>query len=207
MENYIQLEFNFLPWDSEEIWKDIPNLKGNYQVSNLHNVRSWIDNKGNRRKEPKILKQQLNNKGYPIVTLFKNRKRKIWKVHQLMWLTWVGKIPEGYEINHISEDKTDNRLCNLNLLSHKENCNWGTRNERSAKARINHPKRSKSIVQKSLDGKIIKIWPSMREIERELEYSNGNISACCKGGYYWKGKWVNITQAYGYKWEYEKATA
>lgn len=182
----------------EEIWKEIPNYEGYYEASNLHNVRSWIDNKGNRRKEPKILKQQLNNKGYPIVTLFKNRKRKIWKVHQLMWLTWVGEIPKGYEINHINEIKTDNRLCNLNLLSHKENNNWGTHNIRVAKSLTNHPKKSKPVVQKTLQGEIIKVWPSSMEIQRMLGYSHRSICNCCNG----KRKTHK-----GFIWEYEKATA
>lgn len=167
-----------------EFYVDIPNYEGLYQISNLNNVRSWINNKGNRRKEPKILKQYLDHKGYPKVSLYKNGKIKHKLVHQLMWLAWRGEIPEGMQINHINEIKTDNRLDNLNLMTCKENVNWGTRNERI----------SKSVIQKSLDGKVIKKWSSLIEIERELGYSHGNICDCCRG---------KFRQRYGYIWQYE----
>jgi hypothetical protein len=181
-----------------EFYVDIPNLEGKYQVSNLHNVRSWINNKGNRRKKPKILKQRLNKYGYPIVCLHNNGMQKTESVHRLMWLTWRGEIPEGYQVNHINEIKTDNRIENLNLMTCKENNNWGTRNERIAKNRC------KPIIQKSLEGKVIAIWSSAKEIQRKLGYSQGNITACCKSGFYLKGKWINKHQAYNYLWQYEE---
>lgn len=213
MKKYVQLEFNFLPWDDEEIWKDIPYLKGKYQISNLHNIRSWIDSHGNRRKEPKILKQWLNHNGYPQVCLHNNGKQEVKLVHRLMWLTWVGEIPEGMQINHISEYKTENRLENLNLMTCKENSNWGTRNERIGKANSialkNHKLRSKSVIQKSLDGEIIKIWPSAMEIQRQLGYSFGSICNCCRGGYFDKRreKWINVKQSHGFIWQYTDKAA
>lgn len=190
-----------------EFYVDIPSYEGKYQVSNLHNVRSWIDSHGNRRKEPKILKQWLNHKGYPKVSFCYNEKKENKFVHQLMWLAWRGEIPEGYQVNHINEIKTDNRLDNLNLMTPKENNNWGTHNERAAKANTNHPKKSKPVIQKSLDGEIIKIWPSTREVERELGYRNRNISRCCNGGNFdnSRGKWHSCKSAYGYLWQYEEA--
>lgn len=44
-------------------------------------------------------------------------------MHRLIWETFNGEIPEGYEIDHINTIRTDNRLENLRLVSHKENCN------------------------------------------------------------------------------------
>ena len=183
-----------------EIWKDIKGYEGLYQVSNLGRVRSLENNK--KRKE-KILKHVLNNRGYQHVALCKNGKVKKCYVHRLVYETFNGKIPKGYEINHISEDKTENSLSNLNLLSHKANLNWGTRNERAGKA-ISKAK-SKPVIQKTLQGEIIKIWPSANEIQRQLGYNKGSICSCCRGGYFQKGKWVNCTKAYGYIWEYEEA--
>jgi len=55
--------------------------------------------------------------------------------------------------------------------------------------------RSKKIIQKTLDDELIKIWGSAREIQKELGFSQGNISRCCNGEY---GK------SNGYKWEYYK---
>ena len=193
MKKWIQLSFDFKPWDDEEIWKDI--RKG-YQASNKGRTRSldrYVERNGRLMfVKGRILKQCLNRDGYPIVTLHDNGKRKYKYVHQLVWEAFNGKIPEGMEINHISECKTDNSLSNLNLLSHRANVNWGTRNERTGKAL------SKSVAQKSLDGEVIKIWPSTMEIQRELGYSHRNICSCCNG----KRK-----TAYGYIWQYEEKVA
>lgn len=148
------------------------------------------------KKTRKVVKGFKNKGGY-LRDYFRVNGKAITKArHRLVWETFIGEIPEGYEINHISEDKTDNRLCNLNLLSHRDNCNWGTRNKRVAKARINHKLMSKSVVQKTLQGEVVAIWPSTHEIQRTLGYSQGNISACCNGIKY-------RNTAYGYIWEYE----
>lgn len=45
------------------------------------------------------------------------------KVHRVIYETFVGEIPEGYEIDHINTNKTDNRLENLQIVTHKENMN------------------------------------------------------------------------------------
>jgi hypothetical protein len=55
--------------------------------------------------------------------------------------------------------------------------------------------KSKPIYQKTIDGNIIKIWDSANQVQRDLNYSQANISRCCNG----QGK-----QAYGFKWEYYK---
>ena len=106
----------------KEIWKDIPNYEG-YQVSNLGRVKSLerIDALGHRLKE-KILKPQTNSRYYQ-VCLCKNSKVKKYFVHRLVWIAFNGTIPEGLQVNHINEVKTDNRLSNLNLMTAKENTN------------------------------------------------------------------------------------
>ena len=44
-------------------------------------------------------------------------------VHRLVWMAFVGEIPDGMEIDHINCVRSDNRLENLRLVTHKENCN------------------------------------------------------------------------------------
>ena len=173
-----------------EIWKYIKGFEGLYQVSNLGRVKSLerIDALGHRLKE-KILKLKLTHKGYYKVWLCKNSIKKTYRVHRLVWEAFNGQIPEGYEVNHINEVKTDNRLENLNLMTHKENINWGTAIERSAKSK------SKSILQFTLDNILVKEFSSTIQIERELGFSCGNIVNCCKGRY---------KQAYGYIWRYKE---
>ena len=171
-----------------EIWKDIPNYEG-YQVSNLGRVKSLerIDALG-RKVEEKILKPQLVRRYYR-VCLCKQSIKKTYRVHRLVWEAFNGTIPEGYEINHLDERPINNRLSNLSLVTHKENVTWGTGIERSVK------KRSKVVLQFTLDNILVKEFLSTIQIERELGFSCGNIVNCCKGRY---------KTAYGYIWRYKE---
>ena len=168
----------------EEQWKVIEEYP-NYQVSNLGNVKSLGNNK--TRKE-KILKPQYK-KGYLSVTLCKNGKVKTFKIHRLVYETFVGKIPKGMQCNHINEKKTDNRLVNLNLMTPKENANWATRIERIVIAT------SKPVLQIDKEtNEVIAEFSSTMEVKRQLGYSQAHICLCCLGkqitccGFIWKYK-------------------
>ena len=98
-------------------------------VSNKGRVKSlgrWINykNKGKRWEEEKILKPKIEKSGYQRVGLWKNGG-KWYQVHRLVYEAFVGDIPKGMQVNHINEIKSDNRLENLNLMTPKENTNWG----------------------------------------------------------------------------------
>lgn len=177
-----------------EIWKDIPNYEG-YQVSNLGRVKSLerIDALGHRLKE-KILKPQLDRYGYYHVILCKNSIQKFYLVHRLVWIAFNGTIPEGLQVNHINEIKSDNRLSNLNLMTAKENLNYGTRNERAGKV-LKNGKKSKPVLQFTLDNILVKEYSSIMQAERETGFANSYISACCKGKY---------KTAYNYIWRYKE---
>ena len=41
--------------------------------------------------------------------------------HRIVWETFNGEIPEGYEVDHINNVRSDNRLCNLQLLTRLDN--------------------------------------------------------------------------------------
>ena len=178
----------------KEVWKDIPEYEG-YQASNLGRIKSLerIDALGHKRKE-KILKPSIDHKGYYRVCLYKNSIGKRYYVHRLVWIAFNGTIPEDLQVNHINEIKSDNRLDNLNLMTAKENLNYGSRNERSAKKQING-KKSKTVLQFTLEGILIKEYPSINQIERELGFDQGNIVNCCKGRY---------KTAYNYIWKYKE---
>lgn len=71
-------------------------------------------------------------KGYWFVTLSGDNGNVLsTSLHRVIWMAVNGEIPEGYEVNHINENKNNNSISNLNLLTPKENANWGTRNERT----------------------------------------------------------------------------
>lgn len=61
-------------------------------------------------------------------------------IHVLLWIHFNGNIPDGYEINHMDEDTGNNSLSNLELMTHKDNMNYGQCQERKAESIRNSPK-------------------------------------------------------------------
>jgi hypothetical protein len=104
----------------EEIWKDIKNYEGLYQISNFANIKSLRNNK--------ILK--INNYSeYDKVILYKNKKANIFYVHRLVAESYLPN-PHNYNcVNHKDENKRNNKTDNLEWCTRLYNCNYGKRNE------------------------------------------------------------------------------
>lgn len=71
-------------------------------------------------KTRRIIKGSTNAYGYSRVFLYRNKKRYDRYTHRLVWETFKGSIADK-EINHINGVKSDNRLINLELVTHSEN--------------------------------------------------------------------------------------
>jgi hypothetical protein len=175
-----------------EIWRDIEGYEGLYQVSNMGRVKSLernvVKGKGGLYKiEEKILKSGKHSGGYLYVCLYNEGKIKYYTIHRLVANAFIPNPNNFPQVNHKDEDKTNNRVENLEWCDRKYNCNYGTHNERMAKSR------SKPVLQFTKEGYFIKKWESAKEVERELGISNSNITACCKG---------KIKTAYGFVWMY-----
>ena len=125
-----------------EIWKDIPGYEGFYQVSDLGNVRSYdmvVNNCGSTksiRKGKMLSKTKI--KGYERVHLCKDGKTRQYYAHRLVLSTFLpNPDPERLtEVNHKNEDKSDNRLCNLEWCDRKYNNNYGTHTKRMIETKI-----------------------------------------------------------------------
>lgn len=139
-----------------------------------YNEIYYVSDEGRIKNNNTLLKPARNPKGYLWVKLYKDGKHKCFRLHRLVWETFNGAIPEGYEVNHINEDKTDNRLVNLNLMSHLENIRYGTGIKRSA------DKRKKSILQLTLDYELVKEWSSAMECGRN-GFDCAHVNECCNG--------------------------
>lgn len=178
----------------QEIWKDIKDYEGYYQVSNLGRVKSLkkfnctnkvYKNIGYYRNE-KYLKLIKNNNGYYQVSLSKNSKSKIHFVHKLVAEAFLENKNNYLYVNHKDENKLNNNVNNLEWCSQKYNCNYGTRNDRIAnKLKI-------KVLQYDMNGNFIKEWKSATDVEKELKINRMHIGSCINnnrktaGGFIWK---------------------
>ena len=167
-----------------EIWRTVV-IKGEiydkYKISNLGRL---INLNYRRTGKAKLMEPFDNGHGYLQVHLSKNKITKTFLVHRLVSEIFIPNPNNLTEVNHIDEDKTNNRVDNLEWKSHKGNCNHGTRNKRMAKTK------SKKVLQFTLSGEFIREWESTRECGRN-GFNHGNVCLCCNGKLpYYKGyKW------------------
>jgi len=98
----------------KEIWKDVKNFEGYYQVSDLGRVKRLAGSP--KCKTDRILKYAVRT-NYGYVDLCENSKTTSYPVHRLVLETFVGPQPEGKDPDHRNEIKLDNKLSNLRWLN------------------------------------------------------------------------------------------
>lgn len=125
----IKRNYNVDSLNGEE-WVDLIGMEDLYEVSNLGRIRSKIIQiKYNKKgiefvanRKPMLIKQHVKSK-YMFVSLGKNDNRVHLPVHKIVYESFNGKLDNGLEIDHINSDCADNRLCNLQAITHEENLN------------------------------------------------------------------------------------
>lgn len=132
----------------QEIFVDIKDYEGLYQLSNLGEVKSfertpsfsssWIF-----QKKEKILKHSLRS-GYPYVTLCKNGIKKTHNIHRLLGIYFIPNPENHPVVRHLNDVKTDLRI---------ENLAWGTVSDNSKDLYINGYKNSDNQVAYAKSGK------------------------------------------------------
>lgn len=187
--------------DTEVIWKDIPGYEGHYQASTDGHIRSMtkVVNVRNGYKAVKKGKEltPLNlRKGYYGVRLSKEGHAKTERVHRLVALTFLPN-PEGLPcVNHKDENPKNNCVDNLEWCTYAYNNAYGSCREKAARARVNHPRMSRAVLQFSLSGEFIAEYPSLAAVERAHGYDAAHVDACALH----KPK---ARTAYGYIWRFK----
>lgn len=183
-----------------EIWKDIEEFNGKYEISSYGRLRN--------KTSKYVLKPRKNYKGYLDINICGKTKL----IHRLVAQAFILNQDNKPQVNHIDEDKTNNNVVNLEWCTAKENSNWGTRNDRRVMNtdfrkrnltygyihrldNVDWDKANKTkkvtVVGKTIDGNALFSFQSIREASRATGISSGHISECINGkrksagGYVW----------------------
>lgn len=179
-----------------EEWRDIGivkgiDYKGYYQVSNLGNVRGLdriVINKKNYnysvKGKPKAIAYSF---GYPTVLLSKI-VRKQHRVSRLVAEAFIPNPKNKRTVNHINGIKSDNRVENLEWMTHSENTQHALRTGLMDNLQ-------KKVLMLNLDNEPLKIFDSQTKASRQMNIGQQGISACCYGRHKTAG---------GYKWKFYK---
>lgn len=177
-----------------EIWKPVLGFEGLYEASNMGRVKNLNYHNTGKVK----LVKPTKSRHYLQVYLQNGKIKKRPVLQRIVYEAFYGKLPEWKpsmkrserkEVNHKDENKLNNRLDNLELITGLENTNYGTHNQRVSKSMTNG-KTSRKVYQYDTNGNLIKIWPSTMECKRN-GYVQSSIWRCCVGrrnfhkGYIW----------------------
>lgn len=183
----------------DEVWRDVVGYEGTYQVSNMGRVRS-IDRIAPCRKKGyttitkkgRILNLSTNRLGYKEAHLYnyQEQKERIISVHRLVAFAFIPNPDQEHlrEINHIDENKSNNRVDNLEWCDRAYNVRYGSSRIRAIK---NNPNVRK-VAQYSMCGKLIAKYETVAHAGCATGLDISSISKACRGmlktcgGYIWK---------------------
>ena len=106
------------PDSAAERWLPVVGHETDYEVSNLGRVRRI--GRGQGATVGRVLCAHLPPEGYPKTALRRGAKRRMHWVHRLVAEAFLGPS-RGRIVNHKNFDKSDNRVQNLEWVTHREN--------------------------------------------------------------------------------------
>lgn len=167
-------------------------IKGypDYYVSGSGGVFSQQISSRNPKGELKESKLVVDSRGYLVVGLTANGKRKSFSVHRLVAEAFIPNPENKSCINHIDGNKLNNRVDNLEHCTHSHN------NKHAYDTGLKKPS-GKSVQQCDSAGNVIAEFVSQMEASRVTGIRNSCIGKACKGKYKTAG---------GYIWRYKETS-
>jgi hypothetical protein len=175
----------------KKIWKDVVGYEGLYRVSNYGDIFAYsrliIQANGvERNTESRLLTPQLHPTGYVhIILVSEEGVRKQRTIHSIVADAFLGECPEGYEVDHKNDLRSDNRASNLQYLTHRDNCatpyHWRGTNQETSKRPVLRI------------GKTRKRFPSVLAASRHMGCNSGSITSACQG---------ILATFKGFRWQY-----
>jgi hypothetical protein len=156
--------------ESQEIWKDIPDYEGLYQVSNYGRVASI-------RYGFKLRSIVRNPSGYLQCAFRVNNKIQTFLVHVLVAKTFLNKCKDCLQVDHLNNIKTDNRVSNLQWITRSDNIKANYSRGVISKDKLGA--KGKKIEVFDLNGNSIAKFDSLKSASEKLGISHGNLSSIC----------------------------
>jgi len=184
----------------KESWADIAGWEGFYQISDKGRIKSFKQNK-----EGKVRSVKNRTGWYLNVVLTDGEKYESIKVHVLVARTFLPNLYGYQEVDHIDGNKQNNRVENLEWVSHAENLRRDAlRNPERVAGMKRHNRSAKAIpvVQRDMQGRVVSIYPNVAEASRETGVCGKNIHQVASQEEYKPGRVRK--QAGGYAWEFLK---
>lgn len=193
-----------------EIWKDIKDFEGLYQVSTWGRVKSL----NYKRSGKEGILRPIKHDTYGHVHVHLNKEGIVFtaSIHRLVAVAFISNPENKPEVEHIDGNPMNNNVSNLRWCTHIENMNnsitikrfYGTNKDKrigyisSEKTREILSKMKKRPVVQIKDGQIIKIYDAVTDVEKD-GFIYHCVSRCCHG---------KVKHHHGYQWmllsEYEK---
>ena len=125
-----------------EIWKPIPGFNDWYEASSLGRIRSKPrvihQSNGNKQHRKGAILKPGTNKGYKMVVLCADGKRKSVTVHSLVALAFLGPRGSGIQVRHKDGTRDNNKVSNLEYGTRSENTKDSVEHGTHNMARVKH---------------------------------------------------------------------
>ena len=164
----------------EEIWKDVKGYEGLYQVSSYGRIysvpRTSLNVNGKRVvNNGGYLKPSVNSRGYYNVSLCIDRKVKTHSVHSIVACAFLDSeyLSKRLVVDHIDDDKSNNNLSNLSVVTPRFNTRKTQGNYSSKYKGVSFNKNKKRYISEiQVDGRTIYLGSFVSEYEAGNAYIN-----------------------------------